>query len=59
MDAGEAGEQLAAEILDAIRSGHDLYVFDTISRVPTVWSAHVDYWSSGVMTAQTPMRRSS
>jgi hypothetical protein len=28
MDAGEAGDQLAAEILDAIRSGCDLYVFD-------------------------------
>ena len=28
MDTGEAGEQLAAEILDAIRSGGDLYVFD-------------------------------
>jgi hypothetical protein len=24
----DAGEQLAAEILDAIRSGRDLYVFD-------------------------------
>jgi hypothetical protein len=30
----EAGEQLAAEILDAIRSGRDLYVFDQFIEGP-------------------------
>ena len=30
----DAGEQLAAEILDAIRSGRDLYVFDQVIEGP-------------------------
>ena len=34
MDDGEAGEQLAAEILDAIRTGRDVWVFDQILQGP-------------------------
>jgi hypothetical protein len=36
----DAGEQLAAEILDAIRSGRDLWVFDQVIEVSTARNAH-------------------
>jgi hypothetical protein len=55
----DAGEQLAAEILGAIRSGRDLWVFDQVIEGPDRLERARKVLTESVTPAQTPMKRLS